>query len=157
MTGLVDTVRARVEDTCVAAGGLRKEGCSVSLRGAPRPRLIVDFDKPGSPLTRTETRCDYLLVAEVKNQPGWVTLLELKKGRLDAGKAVSQLKAGSRAAEELVPRTMEVNFRPAVASGGNKSEREKLRDKKNRVKFHEAVEYVRLISCGDPLTKALDT
>ena len=45
-------------------GRLRKEGCKVSLNDAPEPRLIVDFDKPGSPLGQNQTRCDYLFVAD---------------------------------------------------------------------------------------------
>ena len=155
MTGLVEAVRASVEDTCVVQGRMGKQGCSVSLRDAPKLRLVVDFDRPGSPMQEDETRCDYLLVAEVPDNPGWVVPLELKRGRLDAGKAVVQLRAGARVAESLVPNTMRVSFRPVVASGGSKAERGRLRAKNSRVKFRGAAEYVRLIRCGDRLAKAL--
>ena len=156
MKGLVETVRGKVESTCVINRGLRKEGCVVSLRDAPKPRLIIDFDKPGSPLGKHQTRCDYLFVAEVPNKLGWVVPLELKKGRLDASGVVGQLKAGASAAEELVPDTVTVNFRPVVASGGNKAERAELRLVRNKVRFHGTAEYVRLLKCGDKLIDAFN-
>ena len=156
MTGLVDTVRGKVENACVKSGGLRKEGCSLSLQDAPQSRLIIDFDKPGSPLRWRQTRCDYLFVAEVPGKPGWVVPLELKKGRLDASKAVEQLKAGASVAEKLVPDTLTVNFRPVVASGGNKAERAELRAGRNKVRFRGSVEYVRLLKCGDKLINAFN-
>ena len=63
MSGLVQRVRARVDDRCIATR-IRKQGCSVSLDGAPAPRVIVDFDKLGSPLGPSDQRCDYLFVAD---------------------------------------------------------------------------------------------
>ncbi len=155
MRRLVDTVRGKVKKTCLVSGGLKKEGCSVSLKDAPRRRLIVDFDKPGSPLSKKKSRCDYLYVAEDAGNSGWVAPMELKKGRLDASKAVKQLKAGARVAEKLVPDSESVNFRPVAASGGNKAERVELRAKKNRVGFHGTSEVIRLIKCGERLMDAL--
>ena len=157
MTGVVGTVRKKVNCTCIENRGIKKKGCSVSLKDAPKPRLIIDFDKPGSPLGKNQKRCDYLLVAEVLTKPDWVAPLELKHGEMDASEAVGQLKAGARAAEQLVPNTMSVNFRPVVAFGGgiDKAERNALRNKRNRVWFHGMAESVRLIKCGEKLTKAL--
>ena len=154
MTGLVDTVRGKVQNTCLISGRLKKEGCSVFLKDAPRRRLIVDFDKPGSPLHEKETRCDYLLLAEDADFSGWVVPIELKKGRLDASKAAKQLKAGAKIAEKLVPDSISVNFRPVAAVGGSKAERVELRAKKNRVWFHGTSEIIRLIKCGERLIDA---
>ena len=157
MTGLVSTVRGKVNSSCIENRGMKKDGCSVSLKDAPQPRLIIDFDKPGSPLGRNQTRNDYLFVAEVSAKPDWVVPLELKGGEVDASEVVGQLKAGARAAEQLVPKAMSVNFRPIVAFGGgiDKAERNALRNKRNRVQFHGMAESVRLIKCGDQLIKAL--
>lgn len=154
MTNLVDTVRGMVKKTCLISGRLKKEGCSVSLKDAPRRRLIVDFDKPGSPLGASETRCDYLFVADKHGSTGWVLTIELKRGRLDASEAVEQLRAGARVAEQLVPRPIKVNFRPVAASGGNKAERAELRNRRNMIRFHGQAEYVRLLKCGDRLIGA---
>ncbi|MDE2998371.1 MAG: hypothetical protein OXU79_04750 [Gemmatimonadota bacterium] len=154
MTGLVDTVRGKVQNVCLVSGPLKKEGCSVSLKDAPPRRLIVDFDKPGSPLGVSMTRCDYLLIADDADDSGWVVPVELKKGRLDASEAVKQLRAGANAARKLVPKGSKVNFRPVVAAGGNKAERNKLKDKRNWVRFRDHAEYVRLLKCGDQLINA---
>lgn len=128
----------------------------MSLRAAPRPRLIVDFDKPGSPLGPEAERCDYLFVAQRAAGGSWVALLELKRGRLHAGQAVRQLQAGASAAGTLISAGEQIEFRPVVASGSTpKAERQRLRNKNNRVQLCGRTEFVRLISCGAPLTKAL--
>lgn len=155
MKGLVESVQEKVESTCVVRGRLRKKGCTVSLKDAPKPRLIIDFDKPGSPLSKKITRCDYLLIAENAGNPGWVAPMELKKGRLDASTVAKQLNAGAQIAEKLVSDSISVNFRPVAAVGGSKAERVELRAKKNRVGFHGTSEIIRLIKCGEPLIGAL--
>ena len=47
MTGLVEAVRGKVDKACVENKGLKKKGCKISLQGAPRLRLVINFDKPG--------------------------------------------------------------------------------------------------------------
>ena len=157
MTGVVEMVRSMVENTCVISKGLRKEGCTVSLKDVPQSRLIIDFDKPGSPLGKNQARCDYLCVAEVAGKPGWVVPLELKRGGIDASKVVRQLNAGARAAKRLVPNTMKVNFRPVVAYGGgiHTAERNALRANHNKVQFHGTAEPVRLIKCRGQLIEGI--
>ena len=154
MTGLVEAVRKNVDESCVAIR-IEKDGCMISLNGAPKPRLIIDFDKPGSPLMQVQKRCDYLFVAEAPDNPGWVVPLELKSGSVDASEVVKQLQAGASTAEKLVPDKMAVKFRPVAAFRGgiHKAERNKL--KSNQVRFRQCSESVRLINCDAPLTKAL--
>ena len=155
MSGLIDAVRAKVSPKCLA-GRCRKDGCRVSLENAPQPRLIIDFDKPGSPLGRQDTRCDYLFIAEGRNGSGWVAPLELKRGRLDAGEVVKQIQAGARAAEGLVPRSEPIKFRPVAASRGkHKAERDNLKKKNSWIRFHGRAEPIRLMSCGASLAQAL--
>ena len=126
------------------------------MTDAPSPRLVVDFDKPGSPLAADATRCDYLLVAEGEHAHGWVAVLELKRGRLHAEQVVRQLRAGASAAEKLVPQGEAIMFRPIAASGSTpKHERTKLRSRANAIRFHGHMEPVRLMSCGTKLVMAL--
>ena len=144
-----------IDRGCLVNGGLNKSGCKVSMKGAPSPRLIVDFDKPGSPL-QDQTRCDYLFVAEDDEGPGWVAPLELKHGRLRADEVVRQLQAGACAAEGFVPSDKHARFRPVAVSGSTpKAERDKLKSKGSRVRFHGHAEAVRLMSCGASLAGAL--
>ena len=158
MTGLVQTALARINEACLVGGALKKSGCKISKAGAPAPRLIIDLDKAGSPCGSDQTRCDYIHFAEDQTEPesDWVMPIELKSGRLDADEVVNQLQAGARAAEGLVPSDVQVRFLPVAAVGGTpKGERNRLKSKDRKVRFHGCAEFVRVISCGAPLTKAL--
>ncbi len=158
MAGLVEQVRTKVNQSCLAKY-IKKEGCSVSLNGAPKPRLIVDFDKIGSPLELNQVRCDYLFIAEDSSNAGWVCPVELKSGGLSASEVVGQLQAGTQLAEQIVPQNTPAKFRPVAASGSDrhKAERAKLRLRSNRVSFRGVSELVRLIRCGKKLTEAIRT
>ena len=152
MSGLVQRVRERVDARCVATR-IRKEGCRVSLEDAPQPYLIVDFDKPGSPLGPSDERCDYLLVANAADFDGWVVPLELKRGRFDAGGISDQLQAGAGAAERLLPRNFAVEFQPIAVFGGGttKAERLEARKKKNWVRFRGSAREMLLMKSGQKL------
>lgn len=156
MTGLVNAVckvvHKKFSGKCLTKTCSRP-GCGVSLKDAPSPRLIIDFDKPGSPLGQRDTRCDFLFGAEDNDESGWVAPLELKSGRVDASEVLKQLRAGARVAEEIVPQNAKVNFRPVLAYKGiPKAERTAL---KSKVRFRNQTEALRLIKCGSRLTQAL--
>ena len=156
MTTLLGRVRNMIDTDCLVKGRLNKDGCKVVMTNAPAPRLIVDFDKPGSPLAEDVARCDYLLVAEDEHTHSWVAVLELKRGKLHAEQVVRQLQAGASAAEKFVSQEQKIAFRPIAASGSTaKHERAKLRQKANAITFHGNKELVRLMSCGARLAQAL--
>ncbi|MCY4226328.1 MAG: hypothetical protein OXF20_01275 [Gammaproteobacteria bacterium] len=156
MNSFLKEIREKVDESCLTRGGLKKQGCEVPLKNVPHPRLVVDFDNPGSPLSDDSHRCDYLLAAEDQKKTGWVVLLELKRGKLDASTVVKQLKAGSLAAEEIVPARCEARFRPVAASGGiSKHEIKQFRKKSNMISYRGKREIARLISCGQPLNSML--
>lgn len=153
---MVKRVRDALDPRCLVNGGLNRGGCKVSMARAPKPRLAIDFDRPGTRLPLGATRCDFLVVAEGGDGVGWVAPLELKRGRLHADEAVRQLQAGARAAERLIPSGEPLRFRPVVATGRvPKAERRRLRGNDGRIRLHGHVEAVRLMSCGDRLARAL--
>lgn len=155
--GLLDEVRENISQECLS-NRCRKDDCSISLRNAPNPRIIIDFDKPNPLLGEHDSRCDYLFIAEEENDESvWVAPLELKSGRVDASQVIRQLRAGARAAEDVVPQNELVRFRPVTAHGGgiHTAERIKLRHTANRIRFRGQREYVRLMSCSSPLIQAL--
>jgi len=156
VTGLVKRVRQKLNPSCLVKGRLRKEGCNIPMTGAPDTRLIVDFDKPGAPLSSSEVRCDYLLIAEGADGFGLVVPLELKRGRLHADKVVRQLQHAASAAEDFISRDERVKFRPVAASGSaSKYDRRTLRKKTSKVRFHGHAEPVRRISCREHLAGVL--
>ncbi len=158
MTSLLEQSLQALDDRrCLTEGRLNKEGCRVLMTEAPYPRVVVDFDKKGSPLPADSPRCDYLLITEDRQDIGWVVLLELKRGRMDAGLVVRQLRAGASAAEKIIPKDQEIRFRPVVASGRvPKHERTELKRQSNKILFHGYTEPIRLMSCGSSLTSVLD-
>ncbi len=118
MTALLKVIRRRIDRNCLVRGGLNKGGCKVVMTGVPPFRLVVDFDKPGSPLPTGVKRRDYFLFAEDKrNRRRWVVVLELKRGQLRTDQVVRQLRAGTSAAENPVPPGEAFWFRPVAASG----------------------------------------
>ncbi len=128
------------------------------MTGSPSPHLIIDFDKMGLQLPQDASRCDYLFVAEGEDSRYWVIVLELKKGRLHAGRVVKQLRAGADFAKKLIPKDQTLRFR-AIAAVGKVSKYERLALKKinnsKTIKLHGQMVYVELMPCGSPLIDAL--
>ena len=159
MTGLVEMVRAEVNDECLEFRKhekYEKDGCGISLKDAPEPRLAIDFDKQGSPLGKNQPRCDYLFVMDAGDKGCWIVPLELKSGKYDASNVIRQLKAGTRVAEDLVPERTKVRFRPVLVFGKapHKNEREKLK-RTGKVSFHGDTQFIRLTKCGGKLAEKL--
>ncbi len=157
MTNLVKRVSKSINKSCCVKSPLSKDGCDIKMTGVPTPKLIIDFDKCGSPLPSDQTRCDYFLIAEdQKNQFNWVALLELKSGRLNSSKVIKQLRAGAVFVEKVVPNNETIKFVPIVVSSGiHKIERRKLKEKSNAIKLHGQKRYIRQIQCGSKLMTAL--
>lgn len=131
----------------------RKQGCTVSMKGAPSGRIIVDLDRRGAPINTHGRRCDYLFFAENAGQQGWFAPLELKGGRLRRVSAVvAQLQAGANVGDSVVPRSLKPLFEPvAVVKGSHRAQREQL--KRSEVSFRGVVKRIKLQSCGAPLAQ----
>jgi hypothetical protein len=155
MSSLLNAVRRGFEPGCLESGRLRKEGCSVSLRGTPTDRVVIDLDKPSSPLSGEETRCDYLVFAQDRGQRAWFVPLELKRGAPRPSRLVAQLRAGADAAVEGVG-PCPVNFVPVAAVGGiHKADLTKLKKNANKVGFGGQRKTVRVMRCGGKLVDVL--
>ena len=155
MTGLVDAVRDQVSEQCLVEE-CDKNGCSVSLLDAPQPRLIIDLDGPNSPVGRSRTRCDYLLIADECSDRSWVVPMEFKNSQMKVGKVVRQLQAGARTAQQLASSRNGISFRPvAVVRGIHRRQRNELRSESNEVSFRGRSERIRVLVCDDLLIEAL--
>jgi hypothetical protein len=151
--GFADAVRARLPASCLVDGtaaAIDKGKCGASLAGAPTPRVIVDLDETGSPLGPAKGKCDFLFFAD----PGLVAPIEVKDSEPNVTKAIKQLQAGAKAAEELAPRGVAVTFRPVLVSKSLRTHtRNKLREA--AVRFRNRRERVRWLACDDLLTEAI--
>ena len=152
MIGFADAVRAKLAPSCVVDGtaAIDKGKCGASLAGAPAPRVIADLDAAGSPLGPAKGKCDFLFFAD----PGLVAPIEVKDSEPNVAKVIKQLKAGTKAAEELTPRGVAVIFRPVLVSKSLRThKRNELRGA--AVKFRNQRERVRRLVCGDSLTEVI--
>lgn len=152
MTDL-NMLRSTINPSCFVVSGLNKKGCKVKLDAVPSSRIVIDFDKAGSPLSSNDVRCDYLAVVN-GSKTEFVIPLELMKGGLDSSKVVVQLQAGANFAQKHISRNQVVSFRPvAVTGSAPKREREKLRN--SPVKFHGKAAIVDRIACGSSLSSII--
>ena len=153
MTDAIREIRQGFKSTCVA-DSLERGECSISLDETPEPRLLVDLDRPGSPLDQNSVRCDYLVFAGGEDGAVLVAPVEFK-GRWRKGME-DQLQAGADVAETRVPSGSNVRFRPVAALRrfNPKAERHHVRRK---VAFRGGAEPVRVVLCGDRLAGAVAT
>ena len=158
MTGLVDAVRRRVCEQCLV-DECDKNGCSVSLDDAPQPYVVIDLDEPNSLVRQSQTRCDYLFIAEGRDSRDWIVPMEFKNSRMKVSKVVKQLQAGARAAQQLASGTRAIRFRPvAVVREIHRDELNKLREEDSKVSFDRRSKRkrIRVLVCDGFLTEALD-
>lgn len=158
MTSIVRKLRRVVHKDCLVEGTLLKNGCQVKMDGVPEPKATLDFDHKKSPLGADDLRCDYLVVAESKDRVDWIVPVEIKSGKLeDADHAVRQLRAGLSVIDGSAVGAGGIRLRPVIAHGRktHRNQRKKLKLRKNRIDFHGASRYAKLIRCGSKLASVL--
>lgn len=155
MSGLVATVSERIHGDCRAAR-CRKDGCSVSLRGAASTRVVVDLDCEQLEFAPRQKRCDYLVVGE-EAEDAWVVAMELKSGRFKAADAARQLQGGAELVDSWLPWNSSFRFVPVLAHGRavRREEQKALRRLPNRVGLRGQVKQIELIRCGTTLSAVL--
>ena len=156
MNDFVASVHGQLDPRCIdRSHTLRTPSCDVSLVDMPGTRVVANLDKPGAPLERHATRCDYLIFAEAgtgKGWKAWILPLELK-ARLEIRKVAAQLQAGADAASRLVADAAGIAFVPVVACRVDKAQRKWLKDSLMRVRFrNRKPEPYRLMKCGGNLS-----
>ena len=153
MSGLVAAVKNVVPPACQTSR-CGKDGCSVSMQGAPPLRVIVDLDCTA--LDISGSRCDYLFISEDEGGV-WVAPIELKSGEVKASKVEEQLQGGAWFAQQFFTAEDQFNFVPVLAHGKSvhRLERNKLRWV--RIRLRGKIQQPVLIRCGDPMTKVLAT
>ena len=152
----VRAVCERTNPRCHATAS-REPGCSLSLQKAPKPNVLLNLEHETAPVEASAPRCDYLFVGGDEQRGEWVAPVELTASAARVSKFLPQLRAGAEIASNLLPRDVQVRFRPIAAYGGElrRSERDNFLKKANHVVFRNKPTPVKLVRCGSPLTKAL--
>ena len=152
----VREIHDRTEKRCHATA-CREPGCSLSLQKAPEPNVLLYLEHDTAPIDANVPRSDYLFVGGDEQRGEWVAPIELTASSARVNKFLPQLRAGAEIASRLIPRNLQVRFRPIAAYGGElrRSERDNFLKRANYVTFRNKPTPVKLIRCGSPLTKAL--
>jgi len=125
VTPFLRKFKERLPQSCITHR-CKRDRCSLSLQGAPTPRLIVDLDAKSLGITN-RTRCDYLFVSD-RSGNVCVAPIEFKQGSLSATHVQAQLTQGSSLANDWLPHTARFEFVPILAHRGLRSaERNRLR------------------------------
>ena len=130
-----------------------KEGATFSLEDTPAPHYLVDLDK--IPCIKSETRCDYLFIADDNEiGEGWVAPIEMSSGESKKiGKIYEQLQAGAGFLEQVVPHRSSLNFRPVYVGKLTRLRYRELR--KKQIKFHDSEFPIKAVGMGKSLIMGL--
>ena len=155
MANLVERIKKKLPAGCIAKGKYSKEGCSVSLKNAPTPSIMIDLDKPQAPVGQNDPKCDYIFIGG--SDDVWLAPLELKKGDLDASGIVKQLQAGAHITARIIPAGEPVQFRPVAVFGGklHRIQRTQLLKPSSKIRFKGERFNIQLLKCGQPLIEVL--
>lgn len=157
MTGIVDEYAKKYQSSITKSQTLNKEGCRVPLDNLSCSYVVIDMDKRGSPLSRQETRCDFLFISENQNGPCIFAPLEFKKGVLDAGKVVDQLQSCVNILEDQAGFAKNVKLLPIAVSGQNpKIQLSKLEKSNYHILFNGKPVKISHMRCGARLANILE-
>lgn len=156
MSKLIARLRGVIDRSCIEppAAKLERDRCGVPLEGVPRPMMVVDFDKPGSPRLPKRKICDYLVVARRGKNSDWIVPIEVKSGRLhSASHAAKQLQGGADSVKGFLSDADRFDLFPVVDSmRASAGERKKLRRKANRIRLKHLSREALFITCGEALS-----
>lgn len=156
MTKLASCIAKRIPKECQVKK-CKRNGCSVSLQGFSQRPLIINVDCKQLGIRRSQENCDYIVIGAL-SETEWLVPLELKRGNVEADKVRNQIQEGTKYAEKkLLISDPKVQFRPVVVFKGkvHRSQTQKLKEKRCRVKFQNEDFEIILLRSGKQLVEAL--
>ena len=166
MSNVVEKVKAQVDHACLQEDDSKLVAgkCSLHLTGSPEPRLIIHFDKPGSPLSGgSVVKPDFLFLSDTKGKDedentdsGLLVPIEMSGGRSKRARHIkNQLQAGVDWIKESFPEQDQLELMPIYCGPIKNLEKKEMSKPKNRVMFRGQQKRPRLRQCGSKLTDAL--
>lgn len=174
MTSLVNHIKAFAPSSSIATKIIENK-CEVRVTPTQNNIIVnLDDDKLLDKLSRSSStrRADFIFANDATGEERpWskshVVVIELKGGisSLSVNPIVDQIKAGTQMAEQLIPNTFKVTFRPVLVyteiKNGNSETRKRIqpRDRKRLgrapIIFHGKKAYIKTLESGEHLSKAL--
>ena len=118
MSGFLNGVRGKVPPGCQAKR-CKKNGCSLTMKGLQSKPLIVDMDCNELPISKNQSKCDYILFSDERGHK-WMVPIEMKRGDVNLSEIKKQLQAGTDFAErKLLSQDTDVRLQPLAVYGGS--------------------------------------
>ena len=149
MSSLVDAISGKAPSGFLTTS-TRKEGCSVSMTGAPEKRVLIDVDR----VSADGQKCDLLFIGE-NDDNAWVAPIELKSGSFSGASVARQLQGGADIAARWLPRNARFKLVPILAHGKGVNRRELKALRGVKIRLRGERRQAQLIRCGAPLLTAL--
>ena len=153
MSSVVNAAKKLIPSRCQVST-CRKGGCSLSMKGAPAPRLVVDIDCNALLIPAHTKRCDYVFIGQTKRTTV-VAPVELKAVAFRGGDVVNQLQAGADLAGHWIQRQAKFHLVPILAYGKVAAKARLKALRKTKIKLHGQERQAVLIRCGQPIVTAL--
>lgn len=113
---------------------------------------MIDMDCLELELDPRQKRYDCIFLGSDGN---WVVPIELKKGQPQARHIVEQWQASANFVASLLPCVLQTRFIPVAVFGGRLRPKQRRLFREFKVQFQGKREIVRLLNCGDCLTRVL--
>lgn len=124
---------------------INNRDCVVDLDGVPESRLILDLEKFASAKRFAESRCDYVLFIELKDQRIFCVLIELKSGKFGAAHVRGQLQGGANLIKKYCQ--LQMGCCALLIHKAGIKRVDQMRMAKDRIKFESSVAITRSL-CG---------
>lgn len=154
MDSLIDTVAASVPAKCQVKR-CQRDSCSLLIEECVDKFVLVNVDCSALHIPKDQHRCDYILVAEVKQAP-FVAPIELKGGHFRGDHVVLQLQAGASLANRWLPPGAAFRLVPILAHKRESIHPVDLRVLRERkIALHDNEMQAVLLKCGTSVHEAL--
>ena len=150
-------ILSQVDHRCVRYACVDDDGkCSLSLEETS-DFLLLSMDGEGSPAPYGKTKCDFLFFGGIQGyEHFWACPVELTVGlRKPWTKIVSQLQAGARLINDLVPVDWKVEFVPIIVGPIRWIHLDQYRQHSNFICFRDSAVPVRSVECSGRLSDVL--
>ena len=155
MSEVLDGIRSRVgvdnlSDSC------RRDGCRVSMKDVPSPRIVVDMDKAFQTHEKSNKHCDFVLFFSSDAGETLLTVpIELKSGDVDASEVSEQLQQSADFAFRFAPKNLRSACRPILFHGSSIHHKQRKTLNRAKVSYHGLNLTIKTARCNRPQNLAL--
>lgn len=165
MTSLVDRIKELVDEGCLVQTIKKSVGrkyCSVDISSEQGKWIVIDLDKQGALIDLQSLRPDFVFISDKPVGRGRIVVVEISMGKNKSANDVrKQIQSGFENLEDRLIRDGSQELIKSIEVTGlfcgnpPKALRQQLANTK--VRFGGTVIMIKILNCGQPLSKAFKT